>query len=317
MMTDMAKTAFVETREHKRFLEFCNECRRNRHIGLCYGPPGVGKTLSARRYAHWDEIEPLPRFANADTLVSDKVLWADTVFYTAPVANSPGRIDNDLRHWRDKLRMLSRTSKDIVEEAEILLRDARLREQKEKEEFFSHCDWRVKSFWDFPRSEPTVEQVVMERHKRHETIKDPTQLIIIDEADRLKIQSLEQVRSIFDRGGVSVILIGMPSMEKQLARYPQLYSRIGFAHEYGLLSAQSVRSLLHDKWLPPDILLPETAFGDEEGVAAIIRITQGNFRRLFMLLMQIARILELNPDQARVDREVVTAARASLVIGLD
>jgi len=113
-------------------------------------------------------------------------------------------------------------------------------------------------------------------------------LIIVDEADRLKIQSLEQLRHIFDRGGIGLVLIGMPSLEKQLARYPQLYSRIGFIHEYGLLSTETARSLLHDRWLPADIKLPEKAFADEEGIAAIIRIAQGNFRRLFMLLMQIA-----------------------------
>lgn len=155
------------------------------------------------------------------------------------------------------------------------------------------------------------------RYKRHERVKDPTQLIIIDEADRLKIQSLEQVRQIFDQGGIGIVLIGMPNLEKQLTRYPQLYSRIGFVHEYGLLSAESTRSLLHDKWLPADIVLPENAFTDEEAIAAIIRIAQGNFRRLRMLLMQIARILELNRDQAVVTREVVTAARGGLVVGLD
>jgi DNA transposition AAA+ family ATPase len=317
MTTDGQRTAFVELKEHRRFREFCDNCRRHRHIGLCHGPPGVGKTLSARRYAHWDEIEPLPRYAHAKTAVSDDVLNAQTVFYTAPVANSPGKIERDLDGWRNRLRMLSRSSKEIMEDAEALLEDARRREQKEKEQFFARYDWRIESFWDFPRSEPTVRQVVADRYKRHEKVKDPTGLIIIDEADRLKLQSLEQVRHIFDRGGISIILIGMPGLEKQLARYPQLYSRIGFVHEYGLLSSEAMGSLLHDKWLPQDVVLPETAFADAEGVAAIIRIAQGNFRRLFMLLMQIARILELNPQQTVATSEVVTAARSSLLIGLD
>jgi DNA transposition AAA+ family ATPase len=125
-------------------------------------------------------------------------------------------------------------------------------------------------------------------------IADPTTLVIIDEADRLKTAALEPVRDIFDKGGIGVVFIGMPGIEKRLSRYPQLYSRVGFVHAFRPLSAAKVRSLLHHKWGPAGVVLPEEGWADEETPAAIIRITGGNFRLLHRLISQMARLVEIN-----------------------
>ena len=144
-------------------------------------------------------------------------------------------------------------------------------------------------------------------------VADPTALLVIDEADRLKMAGLEQVRDIFDHGGIGLVLIGMPGLEKRLGRYPQFYSRIGFVHEFRPLACAETRRLLKQRWTPPGVRLPDRDL-DPETTAAIIRITGGNFRLLDRLLTQIERILEINALKS-VTKTVVEAARESLVIG--
>jgi hypothetical protein len=76
---------FIETKQHRRFQEFCDACRRYQYIGLCYGPPGVGKTLSARHYANWDTVERYRPDSPGGTVTLEQIKGSAVVFYTPPV----------------------------------------------------------------------------------------------------------------------------------------------------------------------------------------------------------------------------------------
>jgi DNA transposition AAA+ family ATPase len=160
---------------------------------------------------------------------------------------------------------------------------------------------------------PTYFETYNRYQDKERAVSDPTTLILVDEANRLQMNSLEQMRSIFDEGTAGMVLIGMPSIEKRVARFPQFYSRIGFVHEFRSLDATQMQELLEKRWTPAGVTLPDGQLVPEV-IASLIRMTGGNFRLLTRLLTQIERVLNVN-NLHLVSTGVVEAARDSFVIG--
>jgi AAA domain len=178
---------FVVTKAYRRFTEVCDACRRFRSVGLGYGPAGTGKTESARYYAQWEQVEsflpeslitftgrsavdefyPYKPFTFASAQSSASITKCRTVFYTAPVAASPSRIE------RQVLALFAAFS--------YLVEAANERHQG-KEDFLVTR-----------RSSPFIE------------------LLIVDEANRLKDAGLEIIRDLYDKGKFGVVLLGMPA----------------------------------------------------------------------------------------------------------
>jgi DNA transposition AAA+ family ATPase len=265
---------FIATKEHRRFTEFAEAVRKHRYVGLCYGSAGVGKTLSARRYAHWDLAGPYieartSRRDSSRVKVNAGLARSRTVFHTPTVLGT--------------LRDLRETLDTHMTRVDLCIDD--------------HLHRHVKGCRIIDSDEPLVE------------------MLIFDEAERLSVTALEFIRDIFDRTGVGVILIGMPGMEKRLSRYPQLYSRVGFAHHYRPLQGDELSFILTRHWRKLGLTLDEADFTDTQAIASIARITGGNFRLLHRLFVQVERILKINGLSVITD-DVVEAARSTLVIGI-
>jgi AAA domain len=117
MTNPQPPTDFVVTREHRRFAEFCDACKRYRYIGLCYGVPGVGKTLSARHYATWDKVQAYQPHGRSPETALHEVLGSDPIVYTPGVVNSPGQVERDIQQRRHTLRVISQEPINREEQA--------------------------------------------------------------------------------------------------------------------------------------------------------------------------------------------------------
>jgi len=269
---------FIETKEYKRFAEFCDSCAKYKYIGICQGPPGVGKTISARHYANWDyvyeKITESKLYADqGQNIEDDRILTCHTIFYTAPIMR-PSQISVQI----NKLAEYLQYGKDGY----VAKRD------------HFETDW-TKSF---------------EKGRRYEDI----DLLIVDEVDRLKLPTLEIIRDIYDQHNIGMVLIGMPGIEKRLSRYPQLYSRVGFIHEFKKLTPTEMKHILEFKWKELGTSIKYESFSDYEAFNAITKITGGNFRLIQRLFSQIERIMEINRLE-KITTEAIETARDILVIG--
>ncbi len=108
-------------------------------------------------------------------------------------------------------------------------------------------------------------------------IRQSPDLLVVDEADRLKTASLEQLRDFYDRRQVGMVLIGMPGLQKRLARYAQLYSRVGFVHQFRPLRGKELQCVIEHQWVQLGLDLADNQHADTAVVNAIARVTAATF----------------------------------------
>lgn len=147
-------------------------------------------------------------------------------------------------------------------------------------------------------------------------LENRAQLVIIDEADRLKANTLEQPRDLYDEGAFELVLMSAtPSFAKVLGGNDHFRYRIAHEHEINLLEAAPTREVVANSATVFGLDLPLEAFSDEDATTAMVLISQGRFGTLRLLVEQVERALEANElgcGPGAVTAEVVERAARSM-----
>ncbi len=253
----------METKSYRRFGEMCDACRRARVVGLGYGPPGTGKTKVRQTVCTMELVQTLL------TRTLDHL-------YGTQCDGWPVSLSALYLGFRSLGHLYARVS-TVFYTPPVSASVARL--EKEVLTVFAAFSYLVEAANQ--RYQGKEEFLVTRRFSHF------IELLIVDEANRLKDAGLNS----------SVILRTVESLAwccwgclawKSVSRAPQLYSRIGFAHEMDRyprrkcgFSGEALESSVSSPILmilPIKRRLPR------------FRITKGNIRLIERLMMQVEHV---------------------------
>jgi hypothetical protein len=103
----------------------------------------VGKTLSARAYANWDQIEASTPAQDASPAALTALLESDTVFYTPAVVHTPAQVEHDMRRLRSTLRSLRVEDLERTPRVQLaaIREHERVAEAERQRRLFTELDW--------------------------------------------------------------------------------------------------------------------------------------------------------------------------------
>ncbi|MFV0420861.1 AAA family ATPase [Oleidesulfovibrio sp.] len=114
-----------------------------------------------------------------------------------------------------------------------------------------------------------------------EAIEDMPQTIFVDEADRLHVDRIEDLRDIFDVTGSPVVLIGEQELRGVLGTRRRIWSRVKQVVEFGPVTEEDV-AILGDEAAGLDI--------EPEAAASIVRQSDGDFRLVWSFIGQLEQV---------------------------
>ncbi len=126
------------------------------------------------------------------------------------------------------------------------------------------------------------------------------EMLIIDEADRLKPKTFAEVRDIFDKLNIAVVLVGTDRLDTVIKRDEQVYNRFRACYRFGKLSGDDFTDAI--KIWERDILkLPVASNLTRKSTKEILAKATGGYIGLLDMILREAAIRALKKGLSKID----------------
>jgi hypothetical protein len=112
------------------------------------------------------------------------------------------------------------------------------------------------------------------------------EMLIIDEADRLKPKTFAEVRDIFDKLNIAVVLVGTDRLDAVIKKDEQVYNRFRACHRFGKLSGNDFVDWEKFRFVPPP---------NQQQLEALATIVGIDTDKLFLMLPPKGVGMKLSP----------------------
>lgn len=139
------------------------------------------------------------------------------------------------------------------------------------------------------------------RNRTFQALKDcAVEMVIIDEADRLKPKTFAEVRDIFDKLQIPVILVGTDRLDAVIKRDEQVYNRFRACHRFGKLSGEDFKRTV-EIWEKQILKLPVASNLSSKKMLKTLGEATGGYIGLMDMILRESAIRALKKELQKID----------------
>ncbi|WP_199192149.1 TniB family NTP-binding protein [Chlorogloea sp. CCALA 695] len=130
------------------------------------------------------------------------------------------------------------------------------------------------------------------------------EMLIIDEADRLKPKTFADVRDIFDNLEISVVLVGTDRLDKVMTNDEQVCNRFSASYRYGKISGEEFKRTVNI-WENQVLKLPVLSNLTQPKMLEILRNKTQGYIGLMDMILRDAAIRALKKGMPKIDLDTL------------